>query len=228
MKRKLCPLWLLLLALLLSMQAGQAEALNLSVRGTIALELHDRGTPVAGGVFWLYRVGDPVIRDSNLHFELTPAFRESAVSLNDLSLSGVTESLNAYVKNHPELDRRVQTADASGRAEFKDVNCGLYLLVQKPASTNYMYEEITPFIISMPMSDGNSGGWNYNILANPKVEAKPRPSPATTPSTNRYTPSSGKLPQTGMLIWPIPVLGLTGIALFVLGWILCFGGKRHE
>lgn len=228
MKRKLCRLWLMMMVFLLAAQSGQAETLDLSVRGTITLELQDAETPVSGGVFWLYRVGDPVIRDNNLYFELTQAFRESAVSLDDLHLSGVADALFAYVEKHPELDGRVQTADANGRAEFRDVSCGLYLAVQKNAESDYAYEQISAFIISMPMYEAEKNAWNYNVVASPKLEIKPTPSPSPSPSPTPYSPPSDKLPQTGMLMWPIPVLGAAGIALFVLGWILCFSGKRHE
>ena len=29
----------------------------------------------------------------------------------------------------------------------------------------------------------------------------------------------GKLPQTGMLWWPVPLLAVAGVALFLAGWI---------
>lgn len=57
--------------------------------------------------------------------------------------------------------------------------------------------------------------------------------------TNTYkTTSTGsgggnntqKLPQTGQLTWPIPVLTVSGMVLFSLGWWLCFGSRKepHE
>ena len=44
----------------------------------------------------------------------------------------------------------------------------------------------------------------------------------TTPPT--------KLPQTGQLNWPVPVLVVLGLALFSLGWGLRFGRRKdsHE
>jgi hypothetical protein len=46
-----------------------------------------------------------------------------------------------------------------------------------------------------------------------------------TPGTNipdTPTPGSGKLPQTGQLWWPVPVLAVCGLMLFGIGW-----GKRN-
>jgi len=35
-----------------------------------------------------------------------------------------------------------------------------------------------------------------------------------------------KLPQTGQLTWPIPVLTVAGMVLFALGWWLCFDNRK--
>ena len=46
------------------------------------------------------------------------------------------------------------------------------------------------------------------------------------------TPSMdpGLLPQTGQLNWPVPVLTVAGLGLFLAGWLLRFGrqGKHHD
>ena len=41
---------------------------------------------------------------------------------------------------------------------------------------------------------------------------------------------SGKLIQTGQLNWPVPVLTVAGLGLFLAGWLLRFGrqGKHHD
>lgn len=62
------------------------------------------------------------------------------------------------------------------------------------------------------------------------------PSSETTPAGTTAGPSASvtgtqppKLPQTGQLQWPIPVLAVLGIILFTIGWILYFGRKnRHD
>ncbi|MCD8221357.1 MAG: hypothetical protein LUD07_04010 [Clostridiales bacterium] len=41
------------------------------------------------------------------------------------------------------------------------------------------------------------------------------------------SPELFKLPQTGQLNWPIPLLTLCGLALFASGWKLFFGGKKR-
>lgn len=45
--------------------------------------------------------------------------------------------------------------------------------------------------------------------------------PAKTPSQ-----SGGKLPQTGQLWWPVPILAILGIAFFAIGWARRNSGER--
>lgn len=41
-------------------------------------------------------------------------------------------------------------------------------------------------------------------------------------------PGSGRLPQTGMLWWPVPVLAVGGMACFLAGWVKERKGRDHE
>lgn len=50
------------------------------------------------------------------------------------------------------------------------------------------------------------------------------PEPPTPPTA---TPPGGLIPQTGVLWWPVPVMALAGLILFVLGWHLRWG-KRND
>jgi len=52
--------------------------------------------------------------------------------------------------------------------------------------------------------------------------AAPTPVPTPTP-----TPAP-VLPQTGQLNWPIPLLAVAGLGVFITGWILRFGKKKEN
>ncbi|MDO5324397.1 MAG: Cna B-type domain-containing protein [Clostridia bacterium] len=41
----------------------------------------------------------------------------------------------------------------------------------------------------------------------------------TAPDSPKDDTPDGKLPQTGMLWWPVPLLSIAGVALFLAGWI---------
>lgn len=54
-------------------------------------------------------------------------------------------------------------------------------------------------------------------IPNPPVPGANVPTPTPTPTTG--TPGTpGKLPQTGVLWWPVPALAVCGLVLFGIGW----------
>lgn len=78
----------------------------------------------------------------------------------------------------------------------------------------------TPSTPSVPNSSSSS-----SVSSGKKVGTKPQTpnTPVVTSSTSRRQnvptlPQSPRLPQTGQLNWPIPLLALLGMALFIWGW----------
>ena len=57
----------------------------------------------------------------------------------------------------------------------------------------------------------------------PPVESTPPATPSEPPK-----PDEPKLPQTGQLNWPIPVLTAAGLLLFSIGWFLRFGKRKDS
>lgn len=223
MKRTLWRALMLILAALVLCSGAQAEALDLERTGTIKLDLHqEEGEAPPEGTFWLFFVGEPVIRENNLCFELSGDFEESALSLEDLSKSYLAEALTQYVLSHPQLPRREAAPDAQGQVVFSETKCGLYLIMQAAPGEDAVYERMTAFAATVPMTDETGTRWTYEVTAKPKLVPKIEPEP--TPS---QPPKEPNLPQTGLPIWPIPVLGGAGLMLFVLGWVLFFSGKKH-
>jgi hypothetical protein len=53
----------------------------------------------------------------------------------------------------------------------------------------------------------------------PGASGTPTPIPTTDVPSGGTPTSSGKLPQTGLLWWPIPFLAIAGLALFIVGWL---------
>lgn len=222
MKRKIMRM-ALVLALLLSLCAARADALDLNKTGAIALEMKDAdGAAIPDGVFRLYRVGEAAIRDNNLCFDLTDAFAGSGVSLEDLSQSGLAAALADYADAH-DLPYAEQTADVQGRAAFENVPCGLYLIMQKASESDYDYERVAAFLVSMPMA-GDTADWTYSVTARPKAERTIVPTPTPQPTA---PPDEPHLPQTGLLLWSVLAMAAAGLALFVCGWVVFFSRKRH-
>lgn len=103
--------------------------------------------------------------------------------------------------------------DKDGEIAFTGLDLGLYLLVQHKAAKGY--ETAAPFLVSVPMEE--DGVLRYDVDASPKVELEKEPEPT---STTPPAPPDPRLPYTGQLNWPVPVLTVLGLGLLALGLAL--------
>ena len=100
----------------------------------------------------------------------------------------------------------VTSVDEKGNYVFADLPTGLYLIYQHKSAQNY--SDIQPFLVSVPFL--KDGEYEYRISAKVKTELyKAIPE---APSEDLE-----KLPQTGQLLWPIPLLAVIGFGFCVLG-----------
>ena len=122
------------------------------------------------------------------------------------------------------IEGQTQTVAADGMVIFDNLPEGTYLIYQRTSASGY--SKIAPFLITLPAKIGNE--IYYHVDASPKVELDKLPQPDSPEKPS--VPKGDKLPQTGQLNWPIPVLSVTGLLLFAIGWYLCFieKGEYHE
>lgn len=83
-----------------------------------------------------------------------------------------------------------QNVDEEGYADFTKLPQGLYLVMQTEAS--HGYEAIKPFLVSIPLPDGDS--WIYDVDATPKVGATIPDTPETPPDTPETPPDTPDTP----------------------------------
>lgn len=116
----------------------------------------------------------------------------------------------------------------SGVVTFDNLKLGLYLIVQTKDVSGY--ERITPFLVSVPLWDKDH--YLYEINVSEKFEIKKTSSSPGTPSTPGTSETTnqpnGKLPQTGQVNWPMPVLLTLGLALIVTGTALKKKAKHAQ
>ena len=143
-------------------------------------------------------------------------------SVNNIDSWSTVNKMSAfYTDNKSKYDFFKKTADIKdGKAIFSDLETGLYLIFQDTASTGYY--PLSTFLVSVPYWDGTK--YQYDVDATVKTAlGEMEPTPTETTGSDS-TPD--KLPQTGQLTWPIPVMAAAGMALFAFGWWLCFGSRR--
>ena len=153
--------------------------------GSLHVRLYDthNDVPLRGGELTLYQVATVKRTGGDLSYAYTGDFAGCGVPLGDFSDSTLADRLAKYLPAVPAIAAQ-QNVTEKGYADFAKLPQGLYLVVQTEAS--HGYEAIKPFLVSIPLPDGN--GWIYDVDATPKVGA-------TIPETPD-TPDKPDVPDT--------------------------------
>lgn len=222
---KKVAMFLVSLALLLSLSLpGYAREIpDPSRPGSLTFVMQWKDRPLNSGSLTLYRVGAIANDGGDYFFVLIPELQDSGLSLENLESASLPGQLEELAVEHGLTP--ISAPIRSGEAAFTDLLPGLYVVSQTEGDACDGFMPIHPFLISLPHWDGSA--YVYDRTAQPKVSLEEKPTePSEPPET---VPPDSKLPQTGQLNWPVPVLAVSGLAFLLAGWFLCFGKKeRHE
>ena len=213
-KRMFSFLIALVLLCAMSMSVSAHEVPNLEELGSITFIVDYENEPVDGGSLTLYRVGDIVEDNGDYGFGLIEKLDDGKTALDNLEDPQLAQNLAAKAAEAKLTG--ITTSIEKGEAVFVNVKPGLYVVVQNEASDGF--EAMSPFLISMPKFE--NGVYVTEVKADPKPSLKKEPEKPTKPA-------DPTLPQTGQLNWPVPVMAVGGLALFVTGWMLYFKRKRE-
>ena len=217
--RKIVPTLFMAALLLLTLTVGALahDVPDTTREGSITMSLTCADEKVSGGVFTLWRVGDIAEDDGNYSFVKTEAMEGYEGSLDNLDASGLAKDMAGYI-NDNSVESVVSIYNDSGTVVFSAVEPGLYLIQQTKSSENF--QDISPFIISVPQNE--DGVYVYDVNAAPKMAKIAPPTPTPTPK-----PVGPKLPQTGQLNAPIPILAGLGVLCIIIGLALRLA-KRYD
>ncbi|MDO5785627.1 MAG: pilin N-terminal domain-containing protein [Eubacteriales bacterium] len=193
---------------------------DMSKKGCIQITMKQGKTVVPGGNLTLYRVGSVYADNGNYSFQLTGNFKDCGESLKDVQSAALAKKLAQYAAKN-KIAGTTKDIGKDGKITFDNLELGLYLMVQDKAANGYNKAE--PFLVTVPMLE--NGKYVYDVNASPKVEVEKEP---TKPTTQTNKPTSSTLPKTGQLDWPIPILVVSGLGLFSIGWMLRFGNKKGK
>lgn len=220
-KRILSLLAVFVLALVLSTAVSAQNVPDMSQDGTGSIHVnlnYAEGTSPRGSLT-LYYVGEIAEDDGNYTFAPTGAFAEKWEVYDDVLSPELAHALAQFAAEGKLTGTR-QEVGTDGSVTFSDLKLGLYLVVQDTAAEGY--EKASPFLIGIPNLE--DGAYTYQVDASPKVQLETTPTEPTQPTKPK--PTEPKLPQTGQLNWPVPVLAVCGMALFIAGWALRFGRRK--
>ena len=238
-------LWALLLCLCLTVCLCVAPARAagfVEPERDVSLTLHFApGDSGAQGVtFRIYKVAD-VSRYAE--FTLTADFVGYSVSLEKLDSAGwkaLAQTLSGYVRRDNVTPTDSGKTDAAGTVRFpsagKTLTAGLYLVTGKRHEQKGYSYEASPFMVMLPAMDMKENEWMYEVTADAKFgleEIPPGPDTDETPNppvvpSNPQTPGNSKLPQTGQLWWPVPMLLAAGLLFIVIGLIRRRGAMDED
>lgn len=225
-KRIIPFLMIAVLSCVMSITALASDEIpNLNKRGTITVKVQDTKTkqPVSGGSLKIYQVALAAVDDGDFSFEYTDAFSGCEWALNDSGVEiyskELADNLAGYIAGQEESGKKIPVresarigAEESGAAVFRDnLELGLYLVMQDASADGY--SSLNPFLVTIPLED--DGKLYYDVDASPKAGTVEKIPDSGKPEK---VPQS-KLPQTGMLWWPVPIFAGSGLLLFLVGWI---------
>ena len=217
MKKHLKSLLALLLLLELPLSAAAHPVPDAGKDGhcsiTVTMTYQEKALP--GGTLALYKVGDVAEEDGNYSFVPVAAIRGDLAQFGDIQSPDLAGKLSKLESKLTPVTALPQKVGEEGKVTFLNLPFGLYLAVQKTAPAGYGKTE--PFLVSLPYL--YEGEYQYDVASQPKTDLEREvPTKPTSPATNPTTsPGGKKLPQTGQLWWPVPVLACCGLGCIVVG-----------
>ena len=203
---------ILLLCLPLSAAAHAVPDESQDGHCSITITMTYKGKAVPGGTLALYKVGDVQEDDGNYSFVPVKAIQSDISEFGNIESSDLPGKLAKLEKKLTPVTAKPVTIDKNGTAAFSNLEFGLYLVVQKTAASGY--GKTSPFLVSVPYL--YKGEYKYNVTSQPKTDLEREVKPTTPPSSGG---GGGKLPQTGQLWWPVPVLVCMGLGCIAVGLI---------
>ena len=201
---------LLLLGLPLSAAAHAVPDESRNGHCSITVSMTYREKAVRGGKLALYKVGDVAENDGNYSFVPVEAIRGDIPEFGDIQSPELAGKLAKLEKKLTPVTADPVTVGKDGKATFSNLTFGLYLVVQKTAASGY--RKIAPFLVSVPYLYRDE--YQYELTSQPKTDLEQEVKPTAPPSSGG---SGGKLPQTGQLWWPVPLLICAGLGCIAVG-----------
>ncbi|SHJ82957.1 hypothetical protein SAMN02745248_01062 [Hathewaya proteolytica DSM 3090] len=205
---------------------------------SITVKTPDTKKPVSGFNVYIYKIATVENSPNGMKYKITGDFKNAGLdpgSDND-QWQSMAKALTEYADINKVEPIKLLTNE-SGKATLKSCNLGVYLVTfDKIMPKELPYSGINPFVLSIPYTSEDGRTLIYKVEAFPKVEVTiEEPNNPYDPNDDidkdkdkddfptddnpdpDHTPDP-KLPQTGILKWPIPVLAVSGVLIFSLGW----------
>lgn len=191
--------------------------------GSITVTFIDDREIITDGEVIIYHVADVNVSDEEYIYQYTDEWKSCGILLKDVQSAAFAEQLEIYAKEQKIYGKKIPLDD-KGSVRFTELQDGLYLVGQSVESKGYC--PIKSFLLTIPVIE--NGEMIYNVEAFPKMEPETdKPDEENVPEDSEEPKKQPtKLPQTGQLNWPIPIMAIIGLILFTIGWYIRFAKKE--
>jgi len=220
MRKRICAIVMFLLLLCSLPLAASAETLvDLDKKGSITVKAVYKKIPLEGMKLNCIQVGELVAYGDGYYYD--SLYDDTMFTSEDIHDTKYPGDMLKLVKNSNTVGY-TKSVDKNGYIKFDNLTPGLYLIYQTEsfslAGNKY---EIKEFFVTIPYD----GKYDVDARSKPGLDLYPEEPPKPTTGTSQKVT---RLPQTGQLSWPVPVMALSGMTFFALGWWLCFGGRKDS
>lgn len=167
----------LLVAPLRSFAASTSDAkelIDVDKSCSLTLSYSSNNTDFAGLSVKLYKIAEV---SADFRYTLTPNFAGAGLNLNTVrsgdEWNTIRSTLEAYVLADLIAEDYLSITDAQGKAEFKDLAVGIYMVITDLAVTDTLECYFEPSLIVLPSLDA-SGMWNYDTAVTAKGQILPQ------------------------------------------------------
>lgn len=207
-----CAMVLIMLSSTLSVYA-EASIPDPNKYCSLNIELKQpTGETIFDGNVYLYHIANLITTDSDYYYEYTSSYSDCDIQKEKLSDNSCSKEIDAFTKNRNIIGQEA-SLNEQGKVQFTDLSSGTYLVVIKNTNNDFYLTE--PLLISLPNYYKEANSFNYDVTAYPKAMKNNEISIQKGLSQGTLN----KLPQTGQLWWPVPILMFSGILFIVLSFV---------
>ena len=207
----------LIFIILVASLVGTVLAVNLGMIQFVAIDNTDSKT-IENLEVSVYQVST---QDEQGNFKFAAGFENCTLNIEDLSERNL-QNLKEYAKANAN-PVSIKTTDSNGKFSLNNLDLGVYLFVQENKENEITMQTM---LISIPELN-KENGLKYNVTVKPKILNKEIVEKNEN-QKNSTLVQDDKLPYTGVLNWPIPVLVVVGIVIFCIAWLKVYGTSKKK
>lgn len=151
----------------MNVSANTLQNIDTEETGSIKITLDDVEKGSKENVpFAIYKVAEL----NNGLLELVGNYKETHIDLNTITTANDLEKVSVILSKVNETAIQNKSTQADGTLIFDDLKVGAYLIVATDTSN---YDDISPYIVSIPTFNEVDGTMVYDIESKPKHTPKP-------------------------------------------------------